>query len=70
MARRVLAAVAQRLTVSWIAAYNQQDSKALAGLYHQDAIVSTMQEGSFEGPAAMGMRDGSDWRIHREMWLR
>jgi ketosteroid isomerase-like protein len=114
-------AVAQRLTVSWIAAYNKQDSKALARLYHDDAVVSTMQEGNFEGPAAieafwMGdfgdgkpssaltltdaylsgemahlegeykvadrgkttegryvqlwMRDGNDWRIHREMWLR
>jgi ketosteroid isomerase-like protein len=41
--------VAQRLTSSWTAAYNQGDAKALVGLYSEDAVLSTVQEGSFEG---------------------
>jgi ketosteroid isomerase-like protein len=113
--------VAERLTEAWTKAYNAGDAKALVGLYDDDAVLSTVQEGSFNGPTAIGafwvrdfgdsrpsskltltdvylsaelahlegeytvsdkasvtegryvqlwMRDGNDWRVHREMWLR
>ena len=113
--------VAHRLTSAWTAAYNAGNAKALAGLYAGDGVLSTIQEGSFEGPTAiesfwtrdfgdgkpssaltltdvylsgelahlegeytvagrgastegryvqLWMRDGNEWRIHREMWLR
>ena len=45
--------VAQRLTSSWTNAYNAADAKALIGLYAADAVVSTIQDGSFEGPIAI-----------------
>ena len=45
--------VAQRLTSSWTEAYNAGDAKALGALYAQDAVLSTVQEGSFSGPMAI-----------------
>jgi uncharacterized protein (TIGR02246 family) len=45
--------VAQRLTSSWTKAYNAADAKALTGLYAADAALSTIQDGSFEGPTAI-----------------
>ena len=45
--------VAKRLTSSWTQAYNAADAKALIGLYAADAALSTIQDGSFEGPTAI-----------------
>jgi ketosteroid isomerase-like protein len=113
--------VAERLTAEWTKAYNAGDAKALMALYSDDAVLSTVQEGSFSSPTAiesfwvrdfgdtrpsstltltdvylsgelahlegeytvsdrgsvtegryvqLWMRDGNQWRVHREMWLR
>ena len=55
--------VAQRLTSSWTDAYNQGNAKALVALYSENAVLSTVQEGSFEGTMAIEsfwMRDFGD----------
>jgi uncharacterized protein (TIGR02246 family) len=44
---------AQRLTESWTSAYNAADAKALLALYADDAALSTVQEGTVEGRAAI-----------------
>jgi ketosteroid isomerase-like protein len=113
--------VAERLTSEWTRAYNAGDAKALAALYADEAVASTMQEGNFSGRAAieqfwaadfgdgkpssaltltdafmsgdlahlegeykvsdrsavteghyvqLWMREGNEWRVHREIWLR
>jgi uncharacterized protein (TIGR02246 family) len=45
--------VAQVLTESWTKAYNAADPKALLTLYSDDAALSTVQEGTVEGKAAI-----------------
>jgi ketosteroid isomerase-like protein len=45
--------VAERLTSSWTQAYNAGDAKALVALYDEDAVLSTVQEGSFSEPSAI-----------------
>ena len=45
--------VAERLTSEWTKAYNAADAKALTALYAKDAVLSTVQEGSFNGPLAI-----------------
>jgi ketosteroid isomerase-like protein len=113
--------LAGRLSSTWTRAYNGGDAKALAALYANDAMLSSVQDGTFAGrdsiqsfwtgdlggsptstltlsdayvagdlahlegeykveekgrPVTTGrytqlwMREGSDWRIHRELWWR
>ena len=45
--------LAERLTSEWTKAYNAADAKALTALYAKDAVLSTVQEGSFNGPTAI-----------------
>jgi ketosteroid isomerase-like protein len=45
--------VAERLTSAWTKAYNAGDAKALAALYADESIVSTLQEGNFTGRQAI-----------------
>jgi ketosteroid isomerase-like protein len=57
--------VAESLTEAWTKAYNAGDAKALVALYDQDAVLSTVQEGSFSDPAAIEaywVRDFGDAR--------
>jgi ketosteroid isomerase-like protein len=113
--------LAGQLSTTWTQAYNGGDAKALAALYANDAMLSSVQDGTFTGrdsilsfwtgdlggaptstltlsdayvagdlahlegeykveekgrPVTTGrytqlwMREGSDWRIHRELWWR
>jgi ketosteroid isomerase-like protein len=41
--------LAERLSSTWTQAYNAGDAKALAALYAADAILSSVQDGSFTG---------------------
>ncbi len=117
----VNADLAGQLSSRWTQAYNGGDAKALAALYANDAMLSSVQDGTFAGrdsilsfwtgdlagaptstltlsdayvagdlahlegeykveekgrPVTTGrytqlwMREGSDWRIHRELWWR
>lgn len=45
--------VTERLTAAWTKAYNDGDAKALAALYADDAVTSTVQEGHFTGRSAI-----------------
>jgi ketosteroid isomerase-like protein len=45
--------VAEGLTSEWTKAYNASDAKALVALYDKDAVISTVQEGSFSDPASI-----------------
>jgi ketosteroid isomerase-like protein len=45
--------VAERLTAAWTKAYNEGNAKALVGLYATNAVLSTVQDGSFDGPIAI-----------------
>lgn len=45
--------VAERLTTAWTKAYNAGDAKALVAMYAKDGVLSTVQDGSFEGPVAI-----------------
>lgn len=45
--------VAQELTAAWTRAYNAGDARALVNLYSKDAVLSTVQEGSFTSPMAI-----------------
>jgi ketosteroid isomerase-like protein len=45
--------VADRLTAAWTKAYNAGDAKALVAMYAKDGVLSTVQDGSFEGPVAI-----------------
>jgi ketosteroid isomerase-like protein len=45
--------VADRLTAAWTNAYNAGDAQALVAMYAKDGVLSTVQDGSFEGPTAI-----------------
>jgi ketosteroid isomerase-like protein len=45
--------VAESLTTLWTTAYNKGDGKALGGLYAQDAVLSSVQDGTFDGQTAI-----------------
>ena len=45
--------VSDRLTTEWTSAYNAGDARALAALYADDAVTSTIQEGDFTGRTAI-----------------
>ncbi len=45
--------VAHVLTSSWTRAYNAGDARALVALYADNAVLSTVQDGSFTGPTAI-----------------
>ena len=45
--------VATQLTAAWTDAYNTRNVKALVALYADEAVLSTVQEGSFEGRTAI-----------------
>lgn len=45
--------VAERLTAAWTKAYNAGDAKTLTGLYAKEGVLSTVQDGSFEGATAI-----------------
>jgi ketosteroid isomerase-like protein len=45
--------VSERLTTEWTRAYNAGDTKALAALYADEAVTSTVQEGNFTGRSAI-----------------
>jgi ketosteroid isomerase-like protein len=45
--------VAEGLTSLWTKTYNAHDGKALGGLYDDDAVLSSVQDGTFEGRPAI-----------------
>jgi ketosteroid isomerase-like protein len=45
--------VAERLTAAWTKAYNAGDAQALVAMYAKDGVLSTVQDGSFEGSTAI-----------------
>ena len=45
--------VAEGLTTLWTTAYNNGDGKALGQLYAQDAVLSSVQDGTFDGRTAI-----------------
>ena len=45
--------VAETLTGAWTGAYNAADAKALLGLYADDAVISTVRDGTVSGKPAI-----------------
>lgn len=45
--------LAERLSASWTTAYNAGDGKALAALYDNDAVLSSVQDGTVTGRTAI-----------------